>query len=255
MQTITFGGLQQRTGLFTVQGLYLTSLQPRRVDVFCYVAIHHSPPLGLLQSAAQHGMGVLDSASREPPILHLTVKMLYVSRRELSELDAPDGRDDVAPYLSLVGGVCAGPDASPDAVVEPPIQALPNTHVLVIEDEPAVPVGYGLGELLPNLFAALAIDVASLGSLGSLHPVLADPVSILAAVDRTLVVATPLRHPYHPFNESAQKGQPLGLRPASSPSEDAPPACRPLCARSCCRRRLTSPPALAEREPALSSVP
>src|SRR5918997_130114 len=29
-------------------------------------------------------MGVLDGAGREPPILHLTVKMLYVSWRELS---------------------------------------------------------------------------------------------------------------------------------------------------------------------------
>jgi hypothetical protein len=70
--------------------------------------------------------------------------MLYVSWRELSELDAPDGRDDIAPYLSLVGGVCAGPNTSPDAVVEPPIQALPDTYVLVIEDEPAVSVSYGL---------------------------------------------------------------------------------------------------------------
>jgi hypothetical protein len=85
--------------------------------------------------------------------------MLYVSWRELSELDAPDGRDDLASYLSLVGGVCAGPDASPDAVVEPPIQALPDTYVLVIEDEPAVPVGYGFGELLTDLLTALAIYV------------------------------------------------------------------------------------------------
>jgi acetyl esterase/lipase len=96
----------------------------------------------------------------EPPILHLTVKMLYMSRRELSEFDAPDGRDDVAPYLSLVGGVCAGPYASPDAVVEPPIQALPDTYVLVIEDEPAVPIGYGFGELLTDLLAALTVYVA-----------------------------------------------------------------------------------------------
>jgi hypothetical protein len=86
--------------------------------------------------------------------------MLYVSWRELSELDAPDGRDDIAPYLSLVGGVCAGPNTSPDAVVEPPIQALPDTYVLVIEDEPAVSVGYGFGELLTDLLAALAINVA-----------------------------------------------------------------------------------------------
>src|SRR5829696_8349128 len=203
MQTITFGGLQQRTGPFAVQGLYLTSLQPRRVDVFCYVAIHHSPPLGLLQSAAQHGMGVLDSASREPPILHLTIKMLYVSRRELSELDAPDGRDDVAPYLSLVGGVCAGPDASPDAVVEPPIQALPDTYVLIVEDEPAVSVGYGFGELLTDLLAALAVDVAGFPTRSGLYPVLSDPVSILAAVDRALVVAAPFGHTYSsPFISS-----------------------------------------------------
>ena len=105
-------------------------------------------------------MGVLDGAGRDPPILHLTVKVLYVSWRELSELDAPDGRDDVAPYLSLVGGVCAGPDTSPDAVVEPPIQALSDTYVLVIDNEPAVTVGYGLGELLPDVFAALDVDVA-----------------------------------------------------------------------------------------------
>jgi hypothetical protein len=48
MQAITFGDLQQPTGLLAVQGLYFTSLQPRQVDVFCYVAIHHAPPLGLL---------------------------------------------------------------------------------------------------------------------------------------------------------------------------------------------------------------
>src|SRR5215203_23050 len=203
MQTITFGDLQQCTGLFAVQGLYLTSLQPRRVDVFCYVAIHHSPPLGLLQGAAQHGMGVLDGAGREPPILHLTVKMLYVSWRELSELDAPDGRDDVAPYLSLVGGVCAGPNASPDTVVEPPIQVLPDTYVLVIEDAPAVSVGYGFGELLTDLFAALAIDVAGFPTRSGLYPVLSDPVSILAAVDRALVVAAPFSHAYcSPFISS-----------------------------------------------------
>src|SRR5829696_9649796 len=254
MQAITFGGLQQCTGLLAVQGLYLTFLQTRRVDVFCYIAIHYSPPLGLLQGAAQHGMGVLDGAGRKPPILHLTVEVLYVSWRELSELDAPNGRDDVAPYLSLVGGVCAGSDTSPDAVVEPPIQALPDTYVLVIDDEPTVPVSYGLGELLADLFAALAIDVAGFPTRSGLYSVLADPVSILAAVDRALIVAAPLRHTYHPFNESTLKGQPLGLPPASSQSGDALPACRPLCARWCCRRRRSSPPTPAKREPALSSV-
>src|SRR5215207_9759067 len=208
MQTITFGGLQQRTGLFAVQGLYLTSLQPRRFDIFCYVAIDHSPPLGLLQGAAQHGMGVLDGAGREPPILHLTVKMLYVSWRELSELDAPDGRDDLASYLSLVGGVRAGPNASPDAVVEPPIQALPDTYVLVIEDEPAVPVGYGFGELLSNLFATLAIDVARFPTRSGLYPVLADPVSVFAAVYRALVIAAPFSHAQSPSFTSSEGSTP-----------------------------------------------
>src|SRR5919112_1361217 len=221
MQTITFGGLQQRTGLFAVQGLYLTFLKTRRVDVFCYIAIHYSPPLGLLQGAAQHGMGVLDGAGRKPPILHLTVKELYVSWRELSELNAPDGRDDVASYLSLVGGVCAGPNTSPCAVVEPPFQALPDTYVLVIDDEPAVPVGYGFGELLSDLFASLAVDVAGFPTRSGLYSVLANLVAILAAVDRAPVVGAPLRHPYHPFNESAPKGQPPVLRLASVPSSDA----------------------------------
>ena len=66
-------------------------------------------------------MGVLDSAGRESPILHITVKVLYVSWRELSELDASDSRDYVAGYLSFVRGVCAGPDASSDAIAEPSI--------------------------------------------------------------------------------------------------------------------------------------
>ena len=141
-------------------------------------------------------MCVLDGAGREPPILHLTVKVLYVSWRELSELNAPDGRDDVASYLSLVGGVCAGPNTSPCAVVEPPFQALPDTYVLVIDDEPAVPVGYGFGELLPDLFAALAVDVAGFPTRSGLYSVLANLVAVFAAVDRALIVATPFSHAY-----------------------------------------------------------
>src|SRR3712207_2938407 len=148
-------------------------------------------------------MGVLDGSGREPPVLHLTVKVLYVSGCELSKLDAPESRDYVAPYLSLVRSVCAGPDASPDAIVEPPFHELPNAHVLVIEDEPAVPVGYGSSQLLPDLFAALAVDVASFPACSGFYPVLADPVAVFAAVDRALVIAAPLRHAYSsPFISS-----------------------------------------------------
>src|SRR5919107_2855698 len=181
-------------------------------------------------------MGVLDGAGRESPVLHLPVKVLYMSWRELSKLDAPDGRDYVAPYLSLVGRVRAGPDASPGAIIEPPFHVLSDAHVLIVEDEPTVTVSYGLGELLSHVLTTLAVDVASLGSLGSLHPVLADPVSILAAVDRALVVAASFSHPCPLLHESAPKGQLLGLRPASLSFEDAPPAFRPRYARWCCRR-------------------
>ena len=57
-------------------------------------------------------MRILDGAGREPPILHLTVKALYVSRRELSELDVSASRHYVASYLSLVRGLRAGLYAS-----------------------------------------------------------------------------------------------------------------------------------------------
>ena len=45
-------------------------------------------------------MSILDSAGREYPILHFTAKVLHVSWRELSELDAPNSWDCVAPYLT-----------------------------------------------------------------------------------------------------------------------------------------------------------
>jgi len=113
--------------------------------------------------------------------LHLTVKVLYVSWRELSELDAPDGRDYVAPYLSLVGTAGAGPDASPDAVIEPPMQILPDAHVLIVEDEAAITVRYGPGQLFPDFFAAFAVNVAGFPARSGLYPVLADPVTVFAA--------------------------------------------------------------------------
>ena len=62
----------------------------------------------------------------------------------------------------------AGPDASPDAVVEPPFQVLPDAHVLVVEDEPAVTIGNGLGELLANVLTALAVNVAGYPARSSL---------------------------------------------------------------------------------------
>jgi len=65
-------------------------------------------------------MRVSDGASREFAILHLPIKVLYVSGRKLFELDVPDSWDYVASYLALVGGVSAGLDASSDAIIEPP---------------------------------------------------------------------------------------------------------------------------------------
>jgi hypothetical protein len=85
------------------------------------------------------------------------------------------------------------------AVVEPPVQVLPDTNVTGVVDEPASPVGYDLSELLPYVLAALAVDVTGIPPRSALYPLLADPVAVLTTIDRALVVSTPFDHTSSPF--------------------------------------------------------
>src|SRR5919199_585768 len=98
-------------------------------------------------------MGVLDGAGRESPILHLPVKVLYVSWREHFELNSPQSRDYVAPCLALVRGVRAGPNASSNRSLKPLLQTHLDRQASSVENEPAIPVRYRLYELLTRFFS------------------------------------------------------------------------------------------------------
>jgi hypothetical protein len=63
----------------------------------------------------------------------------------------------------------------PYGVVEPTVQVLADGYVTCVVDQPAVAISYGLGELLSYVLTTLAVDVADLGSLGSLALYAGDP--------------------------------------------------------------------------------
>jgi hypothetical protein len=60
-------------------------------------------------------------------------------------------------------------DAPAYGIVEPPLKVLTYCLILGVEDEPAVPVGHRLGELLGRLLARLAVDSPALGAGGHLN--------------------------------------------------------------------------------------
>jgi hypothetical protein len=134
----------------------------------------------------QHGVGVLDGAGRQPSIRHLPVHPLHVHtariknvdpdvimvpgtltacsgiasttpwfnnygcrcRTQLPKLQLAQGWFQVAPYLLSIGFVRTCPNAALHAFSKPPIEILAHAQVFYVEDEPAVPVGEGLVELL-----------------------------------------------------------------------------------------------------------
>ena len=95
-------------------------------------------------------------------------------------------------FVALTG---TRPHRAPQGVCKPPIQVLPERKVTNIRDESTAPGGYGLGELLCDCRPSLAVDVAILRPLGSVHRVLSYPATILAPVDTTFAVSSLPTHP------------------------------------------------------------
>src|SRR5215212_4468558 len=94
--------------------------------------------------------------------------------------------------VTLVG---ARPHAAPVGVLEPAIEVLADLHAPVIEHEPARAVGERPGKLVGHCLSRLAVDDPALGSARRVGSVASLPATIFALGDRTLAVATPLRHP------------------------------------------------------------
>src|SRR5215208_591178 len=194
LEPVALGGLQECASLIAVQGPHLLASDLRQINVFCDVATHHSPPSGLLESAVQNGVGVLDGAGGQASILHLPVQPLHVHGAQLPKLNLAQGWFQVASHLLPIGFVRACPDAALHAVPKPPIEVLAHGQVLGIEEEPTVSVGEGLVELLGYLLARLAVDGLALGSRCSLDRVAGHVEPILAASNRALAVAALTHH-------------------------------------------------------------
>src|SRR5215207_9187112 len=101
----------------------------------------------------QDGVGVLNSARREPPVEHRAVHPLDIHGRELLQLHGPYGRHHIALHLAAIGPAGTLPNSPPYRSLEPPLQVLPDPLAARVKDEPPVAVCYRLCELLANLFA------------------------------------------------------------------------------------------------------
>ena len=109
--------------------------------------VDHAPSHGLLQGLVKYDVGLVDRGGGEAGVEAVAVESLHVGGGEGLELHPPDDGLDVEPHDLLVALVGRDPDRVPHAVREPPIQVLPERHLLVVENDPAVPVRHRLREL------------------------------------------------------------------------------------------------------------
>src|SRR3712207_3460484 len=99
----------------------------------------------------EHSVDLVHRRGAESGVEPIPVEALDVDGGELSEFDPAESRlymgaDEVA--VSVEGAL---PHGATHAVRKPPVEVLPNAHVLVVEDEPLVAVGEGVGQLLGDL--------------------------------------------------------------------------------------------------------
>src|SRR3712207_4576628 len=83
-------------------------------------------------------------------------------------------------------------------VGKPPLQVLTHLYAVSIEDQPAVPVGHSLSELLHRLRPCLAVDCLPLRTGRSLNGVAGHVQSVVAAGYAPLAIASFFRHHLYP---------------------------------------------------------
>src|SRR5918998_1136674 len=115
-------------------------------------------------------------------------------------------------------------DAPAYGIVEPPLKILTYCLILGVEDEPAVPVGHRLGELLGCLLARLAVDCPALGAGGRLNRVASHvKPALLVTSDAPLAVAAST---HRPLPSSTHEAQRQVRRPVCVSCGVAPAVCR-----------------------------
>src|SRR5829696_2555314 len=152
----------------------------------------------IFQALVENGVDELYGTPRQTGVQLGTVEYLYVRRGYRLELQATQRRDQVYPrdVLVIFPGILL--DGVPYRAVEPLFQVLTQRKVAGVKDEPAVPVGHRLGELVADFFTGLTADVAALGAFPRLDPVgspVADLLPVfLVRIDRAFTVAVLLGH-------------------------------------------------------------
>src|SRR5829696_1674513 len=250
-------GLQECGALFGAEwfDLLSRSTHSRRLHTFCGVARDESVRNRLRKRLAQHDVHLLYRRRRELRAGLISVEAAHVRWGQRLQLYMTESGGDVLAGDVGVVGVSRLFDGTLHGVCKPAVQILADRELPGVVEEAAVSVCHSFRELARDFRSGLACHRTPLAPFSGPNSVLGCPCAVLASVDRALIIAALLSHPCRLLRESAPKGQPPGLRQASLSFGGELPAGRPLCARSCCRRRRSSPPAPAEREPALSSVP
>src|SRR5215212_11148807 len=138
---------------------------------FARVARDETVAHGIFQALVENGVDELYGTPRQTGVQLGTVEYLYVRRGYRLELQATQRRDQVYPrdVLVILPGILL--DGVPYRTVEPLIQVLTQRKVAGVKDEPAVPVGHLLGELVAHFFTGLTADVAALGTFGRIYRV------------------------------------------------------------------------------------
>ena len=119
----------------------------------------------------QDNMDLLHRGRGESVVKPVAVEVLHMRWREGFELEPAQRGFDVEPEYLLVALVGALPHRVLDRIGEPAVKVISHTQAAGIEDEPAIPIRYRLGELGRRCGPRPALDGPALRSFDSAHRV------------------------------------------------------------------------------------
>src|SRR5215207_5437466 len=186
--------IEQTSRLFGGERPHLLIRRPRSLDWLADIARDHVPLNGLIEGLVQGHVPLVHGGWSEPGGQPILIEIRNVSGGELLQLEPAESGLDVDPHGYLVTVVGALPHGAAHGARKPGVQVLLDCHVLVVEDEPLVPVRHRSGQLLRHFRPRLAVDSLLLRAVRCVDRVAAHPPAVFALADASFVIAAPFRH-------------------------------------------------------------